>query len=119
MEDVYEDEEIWRIINLISIFCKKKIVKNISVKRKLIYEGNKVKWRDGSELFFVFNNVSFSVSYLTFYNDSDDFMYRNKSIIEKVEIKINNIKNIKKEDILSLLKFKLRVVKIEKFLKDE
>lgn len=106
--------EVWDMINNISNICKHKIIKGIGVKRQLIHGGSKYKWKDGVDLHFTFENISFTASFIEHYEDPND--YQTKNLIVETEYNIIKLNNIKKEEVLNFLKYKLRVVKIEKLL---
>ena len=112
LNDLYV--EIWEITNKICNQCKGDIIKDISVKRLLIYKGNKYKWRDGKEMHFSYNDIKFSCSYIDYYNDTND--YSKKKLLTNTVYSVYNIKGIKKEELIPFLKSKLRVIKIEKML---
>ncbi len=108
--------QIWDTLNEICNNCKGKPIKGILVKRKLIHKGGKYKWQNGQELYFSFEDILFTASRVEYYEDSND--YKQKNIIVSVIHAVYDFKNIEKPDILKFLKFKSRVVKINKFLKE-
>lgn len=106
--------DIFEITNTIFKILKGKNIKGISIKKKFNNTGNKHKWKDSEEMDFYFENISFSVGVIKYYEDPDDFNKRN--ILVYTNYYLKNIKKIKEENILNFLKGKLRVVKIEKVL---
>ena len=106
--------EIWNVTNDIFNIIKTDTIKDVSVKCSLIYKGTKYKWRDGMELKFTYKDISFYCSYTDYYNDTND--YNKKNILTNIDYTLFNLKGIKEKELLSFLKFKLRMVKIEKLL---
>jgi disulfide oxidoreductase YuzD len=114
--DISYDEQVWDMILQIFNNCKGKTIKGISVKKSLIHSGGKYKWQDGMALHFSFEDKSFSCTYVDYFEDTND--YKQKSLITNTEYSINKLTNIKRDEVLPLLKSKSRIIKIEKLLKE-
>ena len=114
--DIDLEIQVFDLTNNICNLLKGKKIKGIEIKRVFIHNGNKYKWKDGQNLYFIYGDVTFTSSFLEYFEDTDD--YRQKSLIVDTEYAIKNIKGVEKEKLLTFLKAKLRVIKIDKFLKE-
>lgn len=115
--DISYEEQVWDLLLQIFNNCDGKTVKGISVKKTLISTGGKYKWQDGMALHFSFEKKTFTCTYIDYYEDTND--YKQKSLIVSSEYNISKCTNIKKTEILALLKSKSRVIKIEKLLNSQ
>ncbi len=116
---VSEDYEslVWDMILQIFNNCKGKTIKGITVKKSLIHKGGKYKWQDGIALHFSYEKISFTCSFVDYYEDTND--YKQKNLITFSEYSLFKLEGIKKHDVLSLLKAKSRIIKIEKLLNED
>ena len=110
------DIQVWDITYDILNNCKGKTIKGISVKKHLIHTGGKYRWQSGSSLHFIFDKISFTTSFIEHYEDTND--YKCKNLITESVYNVYNIIGIDKENLITFLKSKLRVIKIEKILND-
>ncbi len=109
--------EIYEILEEMCNSSKGNTIKGITVKRSLLHKGSKYKWQDGVEFHFKFENeISFICNHIEYYEDTND--YKQKDLIVSSEYSIFKIKGIEKDKILQFLKYKLRVIRIEKLLNE-
>ena len=113
MKDI--DLQVWNILNDMFHISKGNIIKKILVKKKLIFSGGKYKWQNGVEYSFKYEDITFTCSMIDYYEDPND--YKQKNIIVETIHFLSKIDGIDKEEIITFLKYKLRMLKIEKFLK--
>jgi hypothetical protein len=112
MKDI--DIQVWEILQDMFIISRGNNIKSILVKKKLIFSGGKYKWEDGIEYTLLFEDVIIPCSKVDYYEDTND--YKQKNIIVETVYGIGKIQGIEVKDIITFLKYKLRVLKIQKFL---
>ncbi len=116
MNSENNNDEIFNLLEKIYNITEGLVFNEIKIKKSLIHEGGKYKWISGIGYTFIHNKITFTVSLLDYYEDTNDF--KKKDLIVKSEYNITKVENITKEEMLKYLKNKFRIVKIKKFLID-
>lgn len=110
---IIDKETIYKKTLEFTIYNKGCTILDILVKKRLISDGNKTKWKDGISLEFISNDLKFTISKITYYHDNTNIYklekYTNYSIILSNGKKLNDVYNI--------LCKKLNIVKINYIMK--
>jgi hypothetical protein len=109
-----KDSEIYDLLEKMFNITDELPFNEIKIKKFLIHKGGKYKWMSGDGYTFIHDNITFTVSLIDYYEDTNDF--KKKDLIVKSEYTTSKIENIKKDDIPKYLNSKFRVIKIKKFL---